>query len=217
MLEKLKAQVASASGILAHPKVQGVIQRVVHMRADFIDQFDERLSGVAKRFNLATRSELKSLRRQVRELENQVATLEHQLSQERLRADRAEVSLSDALKSAKKPVAEVKPAPAKVEATAPPKAVEAPKVAKVEAPKPEAPKAEAAAKPEAPKAEAPKAKAPKAEAAAKPEAPKPEAAAKPEALKLEPDDAGADKPASRKFPRPPKKGADPDGGAPNES
>ncbi len=96
----LRAQ--PAAGLLGHPAVQDIIKKAVNLRTDLLDSLDERLSGVAKKLNLATRAELKTLKRQVRELENQVTSLEHQLSQERQRADRAEGSLSEAIKAQKK-------------------------------------------------------------------------------------------------------------------
>jgi predicted nucleic acid-binding Zn-ribbon protein len=82
--------------------VQDLIKKAVNLRTDLLDNLDERLSGVAKKLNLATRAELKTLKRQVRELENQVTSLEHQLAAERQRADRAEGSLSEAIKAQKK-------------------------------------------------------------------------------------------------------------------
>jgi predicted nucleic acid-binding Zn-ribbon protein len=88
--------------LLHHPAVQDVIQRAAHLRADLRDQLDGRLSAVAKRLNFATPAELKVLRRQLRELENQVSSLENQLANERQRADRAEGSLTEAIRAQKR-------------------------------------------------------------------------------------------------------------------
>ena len=97
-----KGESGAPAALLGHPVVQDVLQKAAHLRADLIDQFDERFNGLAKKLKLATRGELKLLRRQIRELENQVANLEHQLAQERARAERADDALADATRGAKK-------------------------------------------------------------------------------------------------------------------
>lgn len=93
---------AAGAAVLGHPAVQGVLRRAMTFRADLADQLDDRLSGVAKKLNLATSKEVKALRRQIRELENQVAVLDGQLRDQRTRGDRAEAAFGDAQKAAKK-------------------------------------------------------------------------------------------------------------------
>ncbi len=93
---------ANPAALLGHPVLQDVLQKAAHLRADLLGQFDERVSGIAKKVGLATRGEVKLHKRQIRELENQVANLEHQLVQERARADRAESGLADATRNLKK-------------------------------------------------------------------------------------------------------------------
>lgn len=98
MFKSLRAKMnLGDAGLMA-----GVVKKASHLRADLLDQLDGRLSGVAKKLNLATRAELKALKRQIRELENQVENLERQLSSERRRADEAETALSEASKANKK-------------------------------------------------------------------------------------------------------------------
>ncbi len=94
------------TGILTIPALQDVFRRAVNLRADLLDQLDDRMEGVARKLNLATRKETKALRRQIRELENQVQGLEGQLGHERRRADEAETALTEALKAAKAAVKE---------------------------------------------------------------------------------------------------------------
>ncbi len=98
MLESLRDK----ANLLEHPAIAGVIRKAVHIRADLLDQLDGHLAGVAKKLNLATRAELKGLKRNIRELENQVQNLEHQLIHERERAEQAEKALGDAARTAKK-------------------------------------------------------------------------------------------------------------------
>jgi len=105
MLEGLRDRAKAA--LFTHSAVQQVLGRAVNLRADLLEQLDTRLAGLAKRLNLTTAKELKALQRQIRELENQVRNLEGQLGTERARADRAEGSLGEALKAAKKPGPEV--------------------------------------------------------------------------------------------------------------
>jgi chromosome segregation ATPase len=104
MFESLreKMKLGGNAGLFGHPAVAGVVRKATHLRADLLDQLDGRLSGVAKKLNLATRAELKALKRQIRELENQVENLERQLVGERKRADEAETALGEAAKAAKK-------------------------------------------------------------------------------------------------------------------
>ncbi len=135
------------TGILTIPALQDVFRRAVNLRTDLLDQFDERMEGVARKLNLATRKETKALRRQIRELENQVQGLEGQLTHERRRAEDAESALGEALKAAKAAVKEaaklvepkvqpqlaLAPAPRKVEPTQPDQPLPAEPAEQVEA------------------------------------------------------------------------------------
>lgn len=115
------------SGLLAHPALQDVVRRAVNLRSDLLLQLDDRLEGLARRLNLATRKEVKVLRRQIRELENQVQGLEGQLGEERNRAERAERSLSEALKAARDAEARVKKLAAEASVAAEPEGDPEPK------------------------------------------------------------------------------------------
>jgi chromosome segregation ATPase len=106
MLEGLSEK--AKTGIFGHPALQDVLRRAVNLRSDFVDRLDLRLEALARRLNLATRKEVKVLRRQIRELENQVLNLEGQLTQERQRAERAERSLGEAVKTARDAEAKAK-------------------------------------------------------------------------------------------------------------
>ena len=98
------------AGIMTIPALQDVMRRAVNLRSDLRDRFDHQMEAVAKRFNLATRREMKTLRRHIRELENQVQGLEGQLTQERQRAERAEISLTEAIKSSREAEAKARKA-----------------------------------------------------------------------------------------------------------
>jgi len=131
------------AGIMTIPAFQDVMKRALNLRSDLLDRFDQQMESVAKRFNLATRREMKTLRRQIRELENQVQGLDGQLTQERQRAERAEASLTDTIRSAREAEAKAR----KID-----QAARAELAAKAESDN-EAPSAADAAKPEADESE----------------------------------------------------------------
>ncbi len=69
-------------GVLKDRRVMNGVMQVMRLRGRIQESFDERVERLAKRLNLATKSELRELRRSLRQMERALA-------ENRVRAERA--------------------------------------------------------------------------------------------------------------------------------
>jgi len=138
----------AAIALLSNPQFQEALKRAINLRSDMRDGWEGQVEGLARQFNLATRHDVKGLKRTIRELENHLAAMDYELQQMKAR----EAAARAAAEAAEKAAEEARQAAAK--ANAPKK--------KAAASKPVAKKASAAKKPAAKKTTAKKSTARKA-------------------------------------------------------
>ena len=151
----------AAIALLSNPQFQEALKRAINLRSDMRDGWEGQVEGLARQFNLATRHDVKGLKRTIRELENHLAAMDYELQQMKAR----EAAARAAAEAAEKAAEEARQAAA--EAQAPKKAAAkkaSPPKKKATASKPAAKKASAAKKPVAKKAPAKKSAARKASA-----------------------------------------------------
>ena len=146
----------AAIALLSNPQFQEALKRAINLRSDMRDGWEGQVEGLARQFNLATRHDVKGLKRTIRELENHLAAMDYELQQMKAR----EAAARAAAEAAEKAAEEARQAAAK--ANAPKKA--APKKKAAASSKPAAKKASAAKKPAAKKTTAKKSTARKASA-----------------------------------------------------
>ncbi|MGB0589834.1 MAG: hypothetical protein ACPGU1_09160 [Myxococcota bacterium] len=148
----------AAISLLSNPQFQEALKRAINLRSDVRDGWEGQVEGLARQFNLATRHDVKGLKRTIRELENHLAAMDYELQQMKAR----EAAARAAVETAEKALEEARQAAAKSSA-AKKAAAKKPAAKKAAAKKPAAKKA-AAKKPAAKKATAKKPAAKKATA-----------------------------------------------------
>jgi hypothetical protein len=116
----------AAIGLLSNPQFQEALKRAINLRSDVRDGWEGQVEGLARQFNLATRHDVKGLKRTIRELENHLAAMDYELQQMKAReaaaraaADAAEKAADEARQAAAKATAAKKPAAKKTAAKKP--------------------------------------------------------------------------------------------------